>query len=280
MIVVTGANGFIGSNLVRYLLNQGHDVRGVDFNFRNYNTNCINFHAEEFYNNLEAHLKNATMVFHEGAISSTSETNDKKLFQFNIKPTLSLMYYCRDNGIKMQYASSASVYGNMSKEEWHLPNKKLNPLNRYAASKKDIDHVADLVINSLKPPVLLQGMRYFNVYGPNEDHKADQSSPHHKFKTQLLETGKIKLFKDSKRFYRDFISVEKVIELKMKALNTMPSGIYDVGTSKPTSFYEVAVQVCQENGIDNADDYIEWISMPNNLTLHYQSYTCANTNWA
>lgn len=279
MIVVTGSNGFIGSNLVRHLLDHGYDVRGVDFESRLYNLDCIQYNADEFYSNLEPHLKGVTAVFHEGAISSTTETDDKKLFLKNIKPSLSLIYYCRDNNIPLQYASSASVYGNMSKDEWQSSNKKLNPLNRYAASKKDVDYVAELVINSTRPPTLLQGMRYFNVYGPNEDHKGDQSSPHHKFKKQLLETGKIKLFNRSKTFFRDFVSVEKVIELKIKALDTKPSGFYDVGTSKPISFYEVAVQVCQENGIENANDYIEWISMPNNLSFHYQSYSYADTSW-
>jgi ADP-L-glycero-D-manno-heptose 6-epimerase len=171
------------------------------------------------------------------------------------------------------------VYGNLSKEKWHSSNKELSPLNKYASSKKEIDYVSNLVINSTRPPVLLQGMRYFNVYGPNEDHKGDQSSPHHKFKTQLLETGKIRLFEGSKEFYRDFVSVEKVIELKLKALESMPSGFYDVGTSNPKSFYEIAVQVCQENGIENSNDYIEWISMPNNLSSHYQRYSYADSSW-
>lgn len=279
MIIVTGANGFIGSNLVKHLLAQGHDVRGVDFESRNYNLNCINFVAEDFYKDLKSYCEGAKVIFHEGAISSTTETSDKRLFKYNVKPSLDLIYFCRDNNIKLQYASSASVYGNLSKEKWHSTNKELSPLNKYAISKKEIDYVSTLVINSTRPPVLLQGMRYFNVYGPNEDHKGDQSSPHHKFKKQLLETGKIRLFEGSKEFYRDFVSVEQVIELKLKALESMPSGFYDVGTSNPKSFYEIAVQVCQENGIENSNDYIKWISMPNNLSSHYQRYSYADSSW-
>jgi len=279
MIIVTGANGFIGSNLIKVLHDQGNSVLGMDYESRNYNPSIIQSPAEDFYSNLSSYLKNATAVFHEGAISSTTETDKRKLFKYNINCTMKLMYYCRDNDIPMQYASSASVYGNMSINEWHNPNKPMNPLNNYANSKKQCDYLAEMLISSTRPPQLLQGMRYFNVYGPNEDHKGDQSSPHHKFKKQLLETGKIKLFEGSKEFLRDFISVEEVINLKLKAFDTMPSGIYDVGTSKPKSFYEVAVQVCQENGIENATDYIEWISMPNNLSSHYQKYSCANMCW-
>ena len=279
MIIVTGCNGFIGSNLVRYLTDQGFDVRGVDFESRLYNTDCINFVAEDFYNRLDQYMNGITTVFHEGAISSTTETDNKKLFLKNIEPSLKLIQFCRGNNIPLQYASSASVYGNMSRAEWQLKNKKMNPLNQYAVSKKTVDYVADLVINSTNPPCLLQSMRYFNVYGPNEDHKEDQSSPHSKFKKQLLETGKIKLFKNSRQFYRDFIHVNQVIDMKMKALKSMPSGFYDVGTSKPISFYDVALQVFNEHHIKNADDYIEWIDMPSALEHHYQRYSYADTSW-
>lgn len=279
MIIVTGSCGFIGSNLVKRLLEKGETVIGVDYNLRNYNPTCLHYDANSFYENLGQHCKNVKMIFHEGAISSTTETNSKKLFQYNINPSLELIYFCRDNNIPLQYASSASVYGNLLKYEWSTQPKQLKPLNQYANSKKDIDYVSNLVMDSIRPPILLQGMRYFNVYGPNEDHKGDQSSPHHKFRQQLLETGKIKLFEGSKEFYRDFISVEQVIDLKLNAINSMPSGIYDVGTGTPQSFYEVAAQICLENNINDPDNYIEWIPMPANIITHYQRYSCANIEW-
>ena len=275
MIVVTGAYGFIGSNLVRELYNRGHkDILMVDYEPRNYNSDLpvVFTPPEEFYNHIEKY-KNIESIFHEGAISSTTETDTMKLFERNVQCTWNLIYYCRDNNIPLQYASSASVYGNPSIEEWHNTNKLLNPLNHYAKSKQQIDYVADLVIISKRPPKLLQGMRYFNVYGPNEDHKGDQSSPYSKFTKQLKETGKIKLFEGSKEFFRDFISVEELIDKKLKIWYNQPNGIYDIGTSKPKSFYEVALEV------GGSPDVIEWVPMPSNLVEHYQKYSCANMNW-
>lgn len=116
-------------------------------------------------------------------------------------------------------------------------------------------------------------MRYFNVYGNNEKHKGDQASPYYKFKRQLKETGKIKLFEGSKNFYRDFISVEEVIEKKIYCLENRASGIYDLGTGIPKSFYDVAIEV------GGSDDVLEWIPMPDNLKEHYQTYSKANMNW-
>ena len=208
-------------------------------------------------------------VFHEGAISSTTETNWSKLWNKNIQYTLTLMLYCMEKNIPFQYASSASVYGNPTEEEWRNPNKELNPLNLYAQSKTHIDKF----VSEYKPKSLVQGMRYFNVYGPNEDHKGNQSSPHHKFQKQFEETGRIKLFEGSKEFLRDFVHVDEIIEKKLFCLKNKPSGFYDVGTGKPTSFYDVALE------IGGSDDVIDWIPMPDNLKEHYQKYTCANMSW-
>lgn len=271
MIVVTGALGFIGSNLVRALYDKGYkDVLMVDYEPRNYNSDTRYMYtpADCFYQDIEK-FKDIEVIFHEGAISSTTETDWKKLKDRNIGCTWKLIYYCRDNGIPLQYASSASVYGNPTIDEWHNPNKKLDPLNLYAKSKHQIDFVAEKVIDSKRPPKLLQGLRYFNVYGPNEDHKEGQSSPYHTFRKQLERTGKIKLFEGSKEFRRDFVPVEEVVRQKLWHFENSPSGIYDVGTGKPKSFFDVAIEV------GGSPDVIEWIPMPDNLKEHYQKYSCA-----
>lgn len=275
MIIVTGAYGFIGSNLIKELQKRGHrNILAVDYTTREYDLNNVLYTpADYFYENLSDYCKNAEAIFHEGAISSTTETNKKLLFEKNLNPTYELIYYCRNNNIPLQYASSASVYGNPTKEDWDSINKPMNPLNEYAKSKKSIDYLFNLILGSKRPPKLIQGMRYFNVYGPNEDHKGDQASPYHKFKKQFDETGKIKLFEGSENFYRDFISVEELIEKKLYCLENKQSGIYDVGTGSPNSFYDVAVEV------GGSDSVIDWIPMPENLKEHYQKYTKANMNW-
>ena len=274
MIVVTGACGFIGSNLVKKLVDLGHkNILAVDHVQREYinDLGVLYTPADYFLNDIE-NFKNIEMIFHEGAISSTTETDWSKLFQQNVNYTWKLIYYCRDKGIPLQYASSASVYGNPTYDEWHNPNKELKPLNLYAKSKQQVDYVSDLIIKSSNPPKLLQGMRYFNVYGPNEDHKGDQSSPYHKFRKQFNETGRLKLFEGSKEFLRDFVSVDEVIKQKLYHIENSESGMYDVGTGEPKSFYDVAIEIC------GSDNNIDWVPMPDNLKEHYQKYTCAIMN--
>ena len=283
MIVVTGSSGFIGSNLVRKLYDMGKDVACVDYidreyNFEHYNKNgfknICRFHPDDFYEMTENYIKrfDIEMIFHEGGISSTTETNQAKLNKYNIECTTHLIEFCKTHAIPLQYASSASVYGNPTRETWDLKDKPLSPLNLYAKSKTRIDFVAENVMRKfLKKPI--QGMRYFNVYGPNEDHKKDQASPYHKFNKQFKETGKIKLFEGSKEFYRDFISVEELIEKKLYCIENKESGIYDVGTGNPKSFYDVAMEIC------GSEEYVEWVPMPDNLKEHYQKYTKANIDW-
>lgn len=285
MIIVTGANGFIGSNLCLELVRRGKTVMGIDYvldrPYLSSSSGVIFLPADDFYQHMARSIngRDIECIFHEGAISSTVETNAKLLFERNISPTMDLMYFCRDRGIPLQYASSASVYGNLSVEQWQSKHKPTNPLNEYAKTKKSCDYLAEWIIDSRKPPRLFQGMRYFNVHGPNEDHKGDQASPYHKFTQQLCQTGRIQLFEGSKDFYRDFVSVQQVIEAKLYAFEHRASGIYDLGTAAPKSFYTVAREVCDQNSIADPDAVIDWIPMPANLKAHYQTYSCADMSW-
>ena len=119
---------------------------------------------------------------------------------------------------------------------------------------------------------LVQGFRYFNVYGDGEEHKEDQASPVSKFTKQVKDTGALKLFEGSDKFLRDFICVDDIVDIVLN--NDKPSGIYDLGTSNPTSFQEVGELVAEKyNGI------IKYIPFPEHLKGKYQTYTCAKKEW-
>lgn len=245
MIILTGAKGFIGKNFAKRL----NDIVEVD------QENCWDF-LRSF-----KEWETVDLILHQGAISSTVETNINKIHSFNVDYTLLLFEIAIQYRIPVKYASSASVYGNLQ--------GVFNPLNYYAISKLQIDYFVQDNIDKFS---LIQGFRYFNVYGDGEDGKGDQASPVSKFTKQIQETGKLKLFEGSDKFLRDFICVDNIVDIVLN--NTNPSGIYDLGTSAPVSFQHVAECVTKKyNG------EIEYIPFPNHLKGKYQDYTCAKKEW-
>lgn len=245
MIILTGSDGFIGKNFKKRLEN----VIGLDQH------NCWEF-FDTFTN-----WKNVSLILHQGAISSTVETDINKIHKWNVEYTIRLFEKAIEYQIPVKYASSASVYGGKVHE--------INPLNYYAISKLQMDY---WVNDHIKEFPLIQGFRYFNVYGDGEDLKGDQASPVSKFAKQIKETGKLKLFKGSSTFYRDFICVNDVVNVVLN--NDRPSGIYDLGTSKPVSFQHVANCIQKKYGGE-----IEYVSFPNHLKGKYQLYTKAKSEW-
>lgn len=245
MIILTGSNGFIGKNFKSKIKN----VIEVD------QYNCWEFFRTfDKWNEVE-------MILHQGAISSTIETDIIKIHHYNVEYSLKLFSYAIRYGIPVKYASSASVYGN-------TPGH-INPLNYYAISKLQVDY---FVQDNLEKFSSIQGFRYFNVYGDHEDNKGDQASPVSKFTKQIKQTGKLKLFDGSDRFLRDFICVDDLVNIVLN--NKNPSGIYDLGTSNPVSFQHVAECVVRKyNG------KIEYIPFPEHLKGKYQDYTCAKNEW-
>jgi len=245
MIILTGSKGFIGKNFLKKL----DDVVEVDAN------DCWTF-LYDFKD-----WENVSMILHQGAISSTIEKDINKIHAFNVDYTILLFDVAIKYGIPVRYASSASVYGNQQ--------GIFNPLNYYAISKLQIDY---WVMDNLDRFSSIQGFRYFNVYGNGEDNKGDQASPVSKFTKQIKETGKLKLFEGSDKFFRDFICVDDVVDIVLN--NNKSSGIYDLGTSNPTSFQHVAECVSKKyNG------EIEYVPFPNHLVGKYQDYTCAKKEW-
>jgi len=249
MIILTGSKGFIGKKFLEKL--SGKIVFEVEKK-----------DAQDFCKNFTEWNK-VTLIIHQGAISSTTCTDIELLINTNVAFTEWIFEQAIKYKIPVKYASSASVYGHLSKENL------INPLNYYAITKVITDY---WVQDNMDRFELVQGFRYFNVYGEGEDHKKDQASPVHKFTKQIKDTGALKLFKRSDRFLRDFICVDDVVDIVLN--NDKPSGIYDLGTSNPISFQEVGELVAEKyNGI------IKYIPFPEHLEGKYQEYTRAKKEW-
>jgi len=247
MIILTGYNGFIGSAFCKKLDLENVYRVGIDG-------------AYDFLNEYNDWDK-VELILHQGAISSTVETDINKIHKYNVDFTIKLFEKAIQYNIPVKYASSASVYGGKVHE--------INPLNYYAISKLQVDYWVQDHITEFP---LIQGFRYFNVYGDGEELKGDQASPVSKFTKQIKETGKLKLFTGSSNFYRDFICVDDVVNVVLN--NTRSSGIYDLGTSKPVSFQHVANCVKKKyNG------EIEYVPFPTHLKGKYQTYTKAKNEW-
>ena len=248
MIILTGYNGFIGKAFA-----ESTDPE-----------NLYRVEAEGAFKFLEEYedWDNVELILHQGAISSTIETDVEKIYKYNIDFSIKLFEKAIEYKIPVKYASSASVYGKML-------TGIINPLNFYAISKVTVDYWVQDHIDEF---LLVQGFRYFNVYGKGEDHKGNQASPVQKFTEQIKEDGKLKLFEGSHKFQRDFICVDDIVNIVLD--NDKPSGIYDLGTSNPTSFQEVAELIATKyNG------EIEYIPFPDHLKGKYQAYTCAEEEW-
>tara|TARA_B110000503_G_scaffold12801_1_gene17443 strand:- start:34672 stop:35487 length:816 start_codon:yes stop_codon:yes gene_type:complete len=248
-ILVTGHKGFIGSNLALYLQSQGHEVEGW-----------------EYIKNSIPDPSSYDWVIHLGAITSTTFTDVDQIIEQNLEYSLRLLQACDMLGTNFQYASSASVYGTT---DHFTENCPLFPQSPYAWSKYLFDRFVTQHANDFS--VLVQGFRYFNVYGQGEDHKGEQASPYTKFIRQAKEDGVIELFEGSKDYKRDFVCVEDVCKVHEKMLTVDQAGIFNVGTGTATSFQEIANTVAYKY---NAG--INYIPMPDNIKLQYQKYTCAN----
>lgn len=244
-ILITGHKGFIGQNMVNALKDE-HELSFFEW-------------GEQYPD-----IQGLDWVIHLGAISSTSETDIEKVLRQNLDFSTTLIYDCQKYGVNFQFSSSASIYGlGTNFKEDGMPN----PMSPYAWSKYLFER---FVKRHQWSGIKVQGFRYFNVYGPYEDHK-DQPSPHHAFTKQAIETGVIKLFEGSENFKRDFISVHRVIDIHKKFFNVKESGIWNVGTGKPQSFQHIAKTI-----VEGTEAMIEYIPMPTHLEKQYQKYTCAD----
>lgn len=246
-ILVTGSGGFIGSHVARKLRFHGHHVIGYEYD-----------------ENVFPEVAGLDWVIHLGAISSTTCDDVDLILKQNVAFTQRLWNDCVKHDVKFQFASSASVYGthNSTFEE----TDPVKPSSPYAWSKAISE---SLIVNTVDPKPIYQIFRYFNVYGPGEDHKKDQASPYSKFKRQATKEGKVSVFENSQQYMRDFVPIDYLLYVHTSFLAKDCSGIYNLGTGIATSFLDVAREMKVP---------IEEIPMPENVKNSYQKYTRANTD--
>lgn len=285
MIVVTGSNGFIGSNLIKGLNNLGHtDIIAVDDHsnpeLKENITHCeISDYLEiqEFFDQVKTKRfdnQNIEAIFHQGACSNTMEWDSEYLYKNNLLYSKELLKLANRIKIPFIYASSASVYGDGSEFEESIENE--NPINLYAYSKFKFDQIVRQELKKNETQIV--GLRYFNVYGPQEQHKGNMASVAYHLHNQLKDNDKIKLFEGSHGYgngeqRRDFIYVDDVVKVNLWFLkNKKISGIFNLGTGRSQTFNDVANAV-----IDwNKKGTIEYIEFPEKLLDAYQSFTQAD----
>jgi ADP-L-glycero-D-manno-heptose 6-epimerase len=288
MIIITGGAGFIGSALIWGLNSRSLDdiliVDRLQKDERWKNLTNLSFadyiDKDVFIENIENDNLNLPVegIIHMGACSDTLETDADFLMKNNFEYTKCLARWCVKKGIRFVYASSASTYGDGSAgfsdehERLHL----LRPLNMYAFSK----HIFDLwaLRNGLLNDIC--GLKYFNVFGPNEYHKGEMKSIVLKAYEQVKESGSIKLFRSHRKKFkdgrqmRDFIYIKDAVDMTLFLYDRRDvNGIFNIGTGKARTFYDLAVNVFTAIG---KELNIEYIEMPDDLRSRYQYFTQAD----
>ncbi|MBI3903032.1 MAG: ADP-glyceromanno-heptose 6-epimerase [Nitrosomonadales bacterium] len=297
--IVTGAAGFIGSNLVKALNERGiSDIIAVDNlkkadKFKNL-VDCEiadYLDKEDFIERLREGYFDGLLaaVLHEGACSDTMESDGRYMMENNYRYSLELLNYCQEEEIPFLYASSASVYG--MGPVFTESREHEAPLNVYAYSKFLFDQVVRRRWSRRTSQIV--GLRYFNVYGPRETHKGRMASVAYHFFNQYRAEGYVKLFEgcdgyDNGGQLRDFVSVEDVVKVNMHFLdNPGKSGIFNLGTGRAQSFNDVAVATINalrakqgESALTLAEmwqkELLRYIPFPEQLKGKYQSYTQAD----
>ena len=287
MILVTGAAGFIGSNIVSSLNKKGFNniiiCDWLDHVSKRNNLNKLIYDNIISPENIFKYLNkndNIELVIHMGANSSTTETNFRLIYNFNTRFSRNLWKWCTQNKVRFIYASSAATYGDGSKGFDDSENKTYQPLNVYGLSKYLFDRYAIKQAKKYLCPPQWVGLKFFNVYGPNEYHKGSMQSVIKHSLDQYNKTGIVKLFKSYNDKFkngqqtRDFIYVDDCVSLINWFLeNKNISGIFNCGTGIERSFEDLVTSMFKAI---NVPPKIKYIEMPENIKHQYQYYTRAN----
>ena len=283
-IVVTGAAGFIGSCMVSYLNQQGYEnlILVDEFDDESKELNLLHkkytarIEREGFFEWLEKEKPVISFVFHLGARTDTTEFDYSVHQHLNVDYSKSIWNYCTVNKIPLLYASSAATYGEgeLGYDDDHDIIEQLQPLNPYGISKNEFDK---WVLHQECHPPFWTGLKFFNVYGPNEYHKARMASVIFHSYNQIKQNGKVKLFrshrpecKDGEQL-RDFIYVIDVIKVCYWLMQNKPaSAIYNLGTGKARSFNDLVRSTY--TGLE-MQPQIEYIDIPEDIRDKYQYFT-------
>jgi ADP-L-glycero-D-manno-heptose 6-epimerase len=288
-VLVTGGAGFIGSALVWELNRRGYENIIVsdrlcsDEKWKNLVP--LRFHDYIDGSDLEQRVRTSPeslgkfdVIFHLGACSATTEKDADYLMRNNYEFTKTLAEWALTKSTRFVYASSAATYGDgaLGMDDQMSDLHRLRPLNMYGYSK----HLFDLHAARTGMLRRIVGMKYFNVYGPNEDHKADMRSVVHKAYGQILLTGKVQLFKSHRPDFkdgeqmRDFLYVKDAIQMTIHlASEPLVSGLYNLGSGQAHTWVQLARAIFAALG---QQPNIEFVEMPEHLKSKYQYFTCAD----
>ncbi|KIF46926.1 ADP-L-glycero-D-manno-heptose-6-epimerase [Vibrio owensii 47666-1] len=284
MIIVTGGAGMIGSNIVKALNEAGiNDILVVD-NLKNGKKfkNLVDLDItdymdrDDFLTQIMAgdDFGPIEAIFHEGACSATTEWDGKYMMLNNYEYSKELLHYCLDREIPFLYASSAATYGET--ETFVEEREYEGALNVYGYSKQQFDNYVRRLWKDAEEHgeqlSQITGFRYFNVYGPREDHKGSMASVAFHLNNQINAGEKPKLFEGSGHFKRDFVYVGDVCKVNLWFLENGVSGIFNCGTGRAESFEEVAKAVVKHHGKGE----IQTIPFPEHLKGAYQEFTQAD----